>query len=63
MKEGGWENFLVGSTSKTTIPIIFHIFPWKLRALLDKIFLYMHTETAFEASVSHEICQNPINQR
>ena len=40
MKEHMDENaFLVSSTSKTTMPIMIHIFPWKLRALLEKIFL------------------------
>ena len=34
-KKSEWKCFLVGSTSKTTMRIIIHIFLWKLRTLME----------------------------
>jgi len=52
-KRSGWKCFLVGSTSKTTVPIIFHIFPWKLNWKN----IFTHTRRLLlEHGVSHKIC-------
>ena len=45
--------------TSTTMPILIHIFPRKLRAFLE--FFYTCTATAFGASVSHEICPKIIS--